>query len=94
MVTTVKMTPHYSHSCRANETPSTHTSPLPFYKVPTPPPPPPWGELTIHTLIVENVHDPQLMFPGHICYLTSHFDDIFLERTEDVAPLINIISGR
>lgn len=44
------------------------------------PPPPPLGELTIHTLVVENVHDPQLMFPGHICYLASHFADNFLRN--------------
>lgn len=42
--------------------------------------PTPLGKLTIHTLIVENVHDPQLMFPGHICYLASHFDDNFLRN--------------
>ena len=42
--------------------------------------PTPLGELTIHTLVVENVHNPQLMFPGHICYLASQFADNFLRN--------------
>ena len=44
------------------------------------PPPRPLEELTIRTLVVENVRDPQLMFPGHICYLASQFDDNFLRN--------------
>lgn len=43
-------------------------------------PPSPLEELTIRTLVVENVHYPQLMFPGDICYLASHFDDHFLRN--------------
>ena len=43
-------------------------------------PPRPLEELTIRTLVVENVHDPQLMSPGDICYLASHFDDNFLRN--------------
>ena len=38
LVTLLKMRPHYSQSSRENETPSSGTSPLAFYKeVPLPP---------------------------------------------------------